>query len=209
MSGMEAMFGGVPVNMAPDAPAAAPAAPAAPEIGATFTDSKPIVRQRNTQAALIAAAKAKSNGTRAYLIAQHKGPDTSPTSGADYGENSPEKVAKSFNDTHDHAISQWQAGKGAVGPTGKEGYFPAFNDPTHDAYQRSQEFAYQHDMQATDAELQAHTPEQKKKYADANWESAKQGMWVLVKGGTLKESLAKTQQIFKDAGFPVRQNYSK
>src|SRR5262245_5795110 len=116
---------------------------------------------RTTHAARVSAArKARSNGTIAQLIIQHKGPNTSPTPGADYGDNKPEDVTKAFNETHDHAIRQWQAGKGVVGPTGSEDWLSPLNNPHTTGYEGNQNFAYQHDLQATDAELQAKTPEQ-------------------------------------------------
>jgi hypothetical protein len=158
-----------------------------------------------------AAVMAVRNGTRARLISQHKGPITSPTPGADYGERKPDELGKAFNDTHNHAVSQWQAYRGAVGPTGGEDvwYLRGFNDPDKTAYESNQQFAYQHDMQATDAELQANTPERREAYEKANVKSAKAGMWVLMRGGTHEQAMARTQQVFKDAGFAVRQNYSQ
>src|SRR5437773_267345 len=130
--------------------------------------------------AAIMAAQAKSNGTRGRLISQHKSPNKDPTPGANYGTHNLTDLDKAFNETHDHAISQWQAGSGAVGPTGSEDawYLKNFNRPSNSAYEANQNFAYQHDMQATDAELQAKTPEEKKAYEWANKKSAVEGMWV-------------------------------
>ena len=156
-----------------------------------------------------AAVMAIRNGTKARLISQHKGPNKERTPGADYGPKNQDDLDKAFQETHDHAINQWQAGDGVVGPSGSEGWFPGFNDPDKTSYESNQNFAYQHDMQATDAELQALTPEQKKAYKWANIKSAAEGMWVLKRTGDLNKALAKTQQVFGDAGFKVGTNYSK
>jgi hypothetical protein len=157
------------------------------------------------------ALMAIRNGTRARLIIQHKAPNTSPTPGADYGDKTQADRDKAFQESHDHAISQWQAYKGAVGPTGSEGGLPysVYNDPDKTAYESNQQFAYQHDMQATDADLQANTPERRKAYEKANRKSAVEGMFVLLGGGTNEEAMAKTQKVWGDADFKVGTNYSK
>jgi hypothetical protein len=158
-----------------------------------------------------AEARVRANGTKARLISQHKGPNTDPTPGANYGTHSTADLEKAFNESHAHAASQWQAGGGAVGPTGGENvwYLRGFNRPTNSGYEANQNFAYQHDMQATDADLQAKTPEEREKYEKANKKSAVKGMWVLKRTGDLHKAMAKTQRVFRDHGFIVRQNYSK
>jgi hypothetical protein len=64
-------------------------------------------------------------------------------------------------------------------------------------------------MQATDAELQVKTPEEREKYDKANRNSAIAGMWVLKTGGTHEQAMARTQEVFRKHGFTVRQNYSQ
>lgn len=156
-----------------------------------------------------ARVAARRNGTKARLITQHKGPNKDPTPGANYKDHNIDDLKKSFGETHDHSISQWQAGKGVVGPTGQEGswFFSGFNTPSNSAYEANQNFGYQHDMQATDADLQAKTPEERKAYDKANYESAKSGFWVLKTSGDLKKSLKRTQEIFREHGFIVRESY--
>ncbi len=130
--------------------------------------------------AALAKVKAQINGTKARLITEHKGPNTEPTPGAEYQSDA--DLKKALGETHAHSISQWQADSGVVGPTGQEDTwkFSWANRPANTSgFEENQNFGYQHDMQATDAELQAKTPEQKKAYAEANYESAKKGFWVL------------------------------
>ncbi len=169
--------------------------------------SPPTIReimQRREEA--IARSQAKINGTKARLITEHKGPNTEATPGADYQSDA--DLKKALGETHAHSISQWQAGSGVVGPTGEEDSwkFSWANKPHTDGYTENQNFGYQHDMQATDAELQAKTPEQKKAYADANYESAKKGFWVLKTQGP-DQAMKRTQEIFKEHGFTVREHY--
>ncbi|AKT42940.1 hypothetical protein [Chondromyces crocatus] len=156
-----------------------------------------------------AEAQVAANGTKGRLITEHKGPNTDPTPGADYKGKSPDDLKKAFGETHAHSIRQWEAGQGVVGPTGSEGnwFYGGFNKPSNSAYELNQKFGYQHDMQATDAELQAKTPEEKKAYASANRDSAIEGFWVLKRTGDLNKAMKRTKEIFDKAGFPVRESY--
>ena len=154
-------------------------------------------------------AKIASNGTKARLITQHKGPNTDPTPGANYGKHNLTDLENAFNETHAHSLSQWQAGQGVVGPTGSESnwLYSGFNSPLNSGYEGYQNFAYQHDMQATDADLQHRTPEEQKEYDKANRNSALAGMYVVQTTGDVNKALAKTQEVFRNHGFIVRQSY--
>jgi hypothetical protein len=156
-----------------------------------------------------AKAKARANGTKGRLITQHPGPNTEFTPGADYTGQSSDAMKKALGETHAHSIRQWQAGKGVVGPTGIEdnSLYGQFNNPESPSYELNQQFGYQHDMQATDAELQARTPEQKEAYASANKWSAAKGFVVLTQTGDLKQAMKRTREIFQDYGFRVRESY--
>jgi hypothetical protein len=166
------------------------------------------VMQRREQVLAIYEAReqARINGTKARLEAEKKkGPNTDPTPGADYKGKSKEELTKALGETHNHAISQWQAGQGVVGPTGSEGnsFFGGLNSPHNSAYEANQNFGYQHDMQATEAELQAQTPEEKRNYKVANAVSATYGFFVLKVTGSNRLALKTTKAIFGNYGFPV------
>ena len=156
-----------------------------------------------------AQAEVAANGTIARLITQHKGPRVDPTPGADYGKHDPKELEAALKETHAHAIEQWQARKGVVGPTGSEDnpFFSWFNRPTSSSYEANQLFAYHHDMQATDAELQANAMWQKRRYAEANSDSAMAGMLVLKATGDVDAALRTTRNMFKVQGFSVRTKY--
>jgi hypothetical protein len=205
---MEAMFGGVPVNPAAaeaEQQAAVEAADKAAKDAEYQADAQARYRQRQEE-------DFDSNGTIARLITTHKPPITAPTPGADYGKNTPTDLANAFNGQHAYALNQWQAGKGVVGPNGHEGeaLFAGYNDPKEfsGGYGDSQDFAYQHDLQAWDASLQAKTPEEQQAFDKANRDSAVAGMLVLKTSGSVKKALAKTKQVFGESGFTVRENYS-
>jgi hypothetical protein len=136
----------------------------------------------------------------------------------------PETARKDLLETHEHAMRQWGTGKGVVGPTGSEGWFPWFNRPHDATYELDQQFGYHHDMQATDAfkQYQDGTSDNRGRgpggnandqdtrrvdYNAANRNSAIQGMWILRKTGDLDKALRATQQTFKNFGFDVKPRY--
>jgi hypothetical protein len=147
--------------------------------------------------------------TKGRLISQYTNPNDNPTPGADYGPNKPEDLKKAVAATQANTQSQWAKNAGVVGPTGSEGnwFFNQFNTHTNPGFGENQVFAAQHDMQATDADLQARTPEQRWDYARANAISAAAGVAVLKATGSNKKALAATKKIFKFYGFSVRNDY--
>jgi hypothetical protein len=138
----------------------------------------------------------------------HRDPNTNPTPGANYGAHTPAELANALNTQSAYACEHWQAGGGVVGPNGSEGNWPysGYNNPTDPNYEQYQGFAYQHDLQATDADLQ-HTSQNEGKYNRANMLSAVEGMWVLRRTGDVNQALRKTQDVFGSYGFTVRQSY--
>ena len=153
-------------------------------------------------------AEARAKQTKGRLISRYTNPNDNPTPGADY-KKSPEDVKKAFADTQAHTQSQWQGNEGVVGPTGSEGnwFFKQFNTPTSRDFGGNQDFAAQHDMQATDADMQAKGWAQRWNYKRANIISAAAGMAVQKATGSTKASLAVTKGIFKFYGFSVRNDY--
>src|SRR4051794_15545921 len=121
-----------------------------------------------------------SNGTAGRLCTLHKNPNTAPTPGANYGTHTPDELAKDLDNQAAYACQNWKAGGGVVGPSGQENDtgFAGYNDPSHPNYEQYQAFGYQHDLQATDADLQHGTDaKSQSNYTWANRSSAVQGMW--------------------------------
>lgn len=151
-----------------------------------------------------AAAEKKATQALGRLIADHKPPER-----------------EDMRKTHDNAMKQWAARRGAVGPMGEEdsnALLRYFNNPKADNFELDQRWAYQHDMQATDAEDQALNGPldsthknarywRKSAYDFANKKSAIQGMIVLRRTGDMDKALAETQRIFKEHGFDVKRRY--
>lgn len=194
-----------------DTPAAPPAAPAPAPAAPAPAPAAP------------APAAGTTNGTAARLCTLHKNPTTEPTPGATYAGRTPEQLAGDLNAQADYACNQWQAGQGVVGPQGSENNRPyrAFNNPQSTTYERDQAFGYQHDLQATDAAAQvppntgptaswsewAEVKKRQAAYEAANASSATQGMYVLMRTGSLDQALQRTQEVFRGYGFEVRQRY--
>jgi hypothetical protein len=147
--------------------------------------------------------------TKGRLLSTYTNPNENPTPGANYGNSTPADLKNSFDATQANTTSQFQNNAGVVGPTGSEGnwFFNRFNTQTSEDYGPNQDFAANHDMQATDADLQAKTPSQRWDYKRANVYSAAVGMSVLKATGDVKKSLRATKKIWNFYGFSVRDNY--
>lgn len=164
-----------------------------------------------------------SNGTAARLCTRHRQPNTEPNPVARYGPTTPDQLADKLNQQADYACKQWQAGRGVVGPVGSEQNLPyrLFNNPQSAGFDANQAFAYQHDLQATDAAAQVQRnlgPDASKldhvaaaarehAYTAANMDSATEGMFVLKTTGDVRQALTRTQEVFRQYGFEVRQSY--
>jgi hypothetical protein len=166
-------------------------------------DTRPYMQE------LAAKAKIRAKQTKGRLISQYTNPNDNPTPGANYGKNKPEDLKKAVAATQANTDSQWAKNGGVVGPTGSEGnwFFNQFNTPTSPGYGENQDFAAQHDMQATDADLQAQGESRRWDYNRANAISAAAGVAVLKVTGSNKKALAVTKGIFKFYGFSVRGDY--
>jgi hypothetical protein len=165
---------------------------------------------RAEQAARDAKTKAlNETQTKGRLLSTYTNPNENPTPGADYGKSTPADLKNSFDDTQANTTSQFQNNTGVVGPTGSENnwFFNQFNTTTNPDYGPNQDFAANHDMQATDADMQAKTWEQRWDYNRANVYSATAGMSVLKATGDPKKALKVTKKIFKFYGFSVRNDY--
>ncbi len=174
--------------------------------GSPLTVREVMARREQGLAMYEAREQVRKSGTKARLIAEKKnGPNTDPTPGADYKGKSGEDLKKALGETQAHSMSQWQADQGVVGPTGSEGnaFFGHLNSPDNQSYEANQNFGYQHDMQATEAELQAETPKEKLDYKVANAVSATYGFFVLKVTGSNRLALKTTKWIWGNYGFPV------
>ena len=152
-----------------------------------------------------AANERRATQTLGRLIADHNRPQD----------------REDLRETRDHALRQWGNRQGVVGPSGQESsnaLFRMFNNPGSEAFELNQRWAFQHDMQATDAYRQAtqgpldSTHRNARRFREdaydfANKKSAIQGMWVLRKTGDMDAALRETQRIFREHGFDVRQRY--
>jgi hypothetical protein len=167
-------------------------------------------REAARQAEKAEKAKIRAKQTKGRLQAIFTNPNDNPTPGANYGPNKPEDVKKAFAETQANTESQWANDKGVVGPTGSEGdwfFKKFFNNPSSSGFGENQEFAAQHDMQATDASLQANSWGRKVDYKVANVASAVAGVAVIKLGGGVNTSLKVTKGIFGALAFDVRSGY--
>ena len=147
--------------------------------------------------------------TKGRLLSTYTNPNENRTPGANYGDKTDDDLKKAFDETQANTTNQFQNNKGVVGPTGSEGnwFFNQFNVTTNPNYGQNQDFAANHDMQATDADLQAEGVDRKNSYSIANQISAAVGMSVLKWTGDSKKALKVTKGIFEAYGFSVRNDY--
>ena len=136
--------------------------------------------------------------TKGRLLSTYTNPNENPTPNANYGNSTPDDLKKAFDETQANTTNQFQNNAGVVGPTGSEGnwFFNQFNTTTNPNYGENQDFAANHDMQATDADMQAKSLGQRWDYKRANVISAAAGMAVLKVTGDKKKALKVTKGIF-------------
>ena len=138
------------------------------------------------------------------LVDAHQGNHFEPTPGADYVEG----IDGFLEMTGEHGryiLETWKNGGGVVGPKGSEEglLYGWLNDPESNGFELFQEFAYHHDLQATDALAQGGGAA----FTVANAGSAVDGMAVLLSTGDLDAALALTSAEFGLFGFTVRERY--
>lgn len=131
------------------------------------------------------------------------------TPGATYQEGvTPQDLKAALDEQACYAREQWAAGRGVVGPKGQEGgwLYSGYNDPTDPNFASYQAFAYQHDMQGTDAQLQEGVP-QAQAYEQGLTRSAVVGMGQVEGPETVSGGLTAARDVWRELGFDVRLRY--